>query len=107
MQASANPRHSSELALELVRCARELVPHRHEAAQRAAIDRAVAFPPGYDHLVADIIEDFAAIVHDGEGQKAKGTIEQTVNGDAAESLGSPVDPAMSTNSTKRFSSTGE
>ncbi len=48
------------------RCARQLIAHRHEAAQRAAIDRAAALRPGHDHLVADIIEDFAAIVHDGK-----------------------------------------
>ena len=89
MQAAANPRHGSELTLELARCARQLVPHCCKAAQRAAIDRAVAFAPGHDHLVADIIEDFAAIVHDGEGKETKGAIEQTVNGDAAETLGEP------------------
>jgi hypothetical protein len=59
------------------------------AAQRAAIDCAVAVAPGHDHLVADVIEDFTVIIHDGEGQEAKGTVEQTVNGDAAEPLGEP------------------
>jgi hypothetical protein len=89
MQAAANPRHGSELTLELARYARQFVPHRYKAAQRTAIDRAVAFAPGHDHLIADIIEDCAAVVHDGEGKEAKGTIEQTVNGDAAETLGEP------------------
>jgi hypothetical protein len=48
-----------------------------------------ALPPGHDHLVADIIENLAAIVHDRKREEAKGTIQQTVNGDAAEPLGEP------------------
>ena len=89
MQAAANPRHRAELALQLARCARQLIAHRHEAAQRTAVDRAAAFRPGHDHLVADIVEHLAAIIHDGNGEQAKGAIEQAMDADAAEPFGQP------------------
>src|ERR1700744_1780784 len=57
MQAAANPRADAELALQLIRGASQFVPHRHEAAQRTAIDRAIVFRPGHDHLVAGVVED--------------------------------------------------
>ena len=89
MQAAANPRHRAEFAFELSRCARQFVAHRHEAAQRTAIDRACVFRPGHDHLIADIVEDLAAIIHDRKGEKAKRTVEKAVDADAAEPLGQP------------------
>ena len=55
--------------------------------QRAAIDRATAFWPGYDHLVADVIEHFSAIIHDGNGKQTERVIEKTVDGDPAKALG--------------------
>ncbi len=89
MQAAANPRDDAEFAFQLARCARQLIAHRHEAAQRTEIDRAAAFRPGNDHLVADIIEDLAAIVHDRKREKTKRVVEKTVDADAAEPFGQP------------------
>jgi len=54
--------------------------------REGAGDRAAAFRPRHDHLVADIVEDFTAIIHDRKGEQTKRTIEKAVNGDPAEAL---------------------
>ena len=84
-----NPRHRSELAFKLARRLRQCFAHRHKAAQRATIQRAAAFRPGHDHLVANIIQHFPAIIHDRKGEQTKSTIKKTVNSDPAEPLGEP------------------
>jgi hypothetical protein len=89
MQAAANPRRDAELAFELARCARELIAHRHKTTQRPAIHRAVAFRPGHNHFVADIVENLAAIIHHRKTEQAENTIEQPMNADSAEPLGKP------------------
>src|ERR1700751_6114347 len=57
--------------------------------QRTAIDRAAAFGPRHDNLVADIVEDFTPIIDHGEGKQTKGAIKKAMNGDSAEPLGKP------------------
>src|SRR5512140_3003861 len=89
MQAAAYPRHRAEFALELAGCPRQLVAHRHETPQRTAIDYATAFPPGHDHLVADVTEHLAAVVIDGNGKKPERAVEKAMNADAAKPLGEP------------------
>ena len=65
------------------------IAHRHETAQRPAVDRAVAFSPGHDHLVADIIQHLAAIIDHRNGEQTKGAVEQAVDADPAEPFGQP------------------
>ena len=86
MQAAANLRYGAEFALKLARCTRQFISHPHKAAQRTTIDRAAALRPSHNHLVADIVENFTAIIHDRKGEQAKRAIEKAVNGDPTEPL---------------------
>ena len=79
MQTSANPGYGSKLTLKLASFERQFITHRHETPQRTAIDRAATFRPCHDHLVANIIEDLAAIVHDGKCKKTKRAVEKAVD----------------------------
>src|SRR5207245_2896435 len=84
-----NPRRGTELALEPPRLFRQRLAHRHEATQRTAIDCAACLLPGHDHLVADVIEDLAAMVEHYNRQKTKRPIEKAVDTDPAEPLREP------------------
>ena len=88
-QASANPGAAPNSRSNWLEALVQFLAHGHEAAQRAAIDRTAAFRPGHDYLIADIIEDLAAIVHDGKGKQAKSAIEEAMDADAAKPLGQP------------------
>ena len=87
MQASANSRHDAEFRSNwLDACANSSRIAMKQRSGRQSIAPLV-LTPGHDHLVADIIEHFAVIIHHRKGQKAKRAIEQAVDGDAAEPLG--------------------
>src|SRR3954453_9360372 len=52
----------------------------------APCDRATVLRPGDDHLVADIVEDLAAIILDRNGEQAKDAIEQAMDSDTPKPL---------------------
>src|SRR5262249_40449460 len=92
MQASANPWNGRELPFEPASLPRQLFTHRNETAQRPVVNGAPAFRPRYDHLVADIVENLAAVIHHPEAKAPKGKVEKAMDGDPAELLGEPGRP---------------
>ena len=102
------PRDAPKVVLELIGHLNQRDAHCRETLQRARLDRTRSFRPYHDDFVADIVEHLAAMVDDGLGQQAECAIEKSDGFRRRRAVRqAPVDPAISTNSTKRFSSTGE